>query len=488
MKNLFIRLYLFLILTLVGLGWSIDLLYNATLNKAVVAERQLTSDLELHKGTFFLLETELKRQPAPTREQHLTAITTSFGYPVSLLHLAELTSIAERVETPLSQAQLDYLSLGGIVTLYDDIAGESWFFKTLTPTQANPRISAEAIKFAPAEPANIIALGPILTESAEQTDAVYTLIFFIGLALVVFIWVWPISRGLMSLTKAATIFGRGDFSVRASTKVAKPLEQLVLRFNSMAARIQRLIKSHQELSHAVSHELRTPIARIRFAMEIIRDEDDKAMVNQYIDTMDKSIEELDALVDELLVYARFDREEPQLELKSINLVNLAYDVCHRSALTEPELTFQINGINYQDANELSEVTCFADKEAMNRVVDNLVRNAVRYAKTTINIAISNDGQQASKSGSPEGSLHVQKPAAPQVKLAVQDDGPGIPEPDRQSLFEPFVRLEDTRDHKSGGIGLGLAIVKRYVELHKGRVDVDQAPLGGASFILTWPKQ
>lgn len=476
MKNLFIRLYLFLILTLVGLGWSIDLLYSTASKQAVKAERQLTSDLELHKGTFFLLETELKRQPIQTRQQYLIAITTSFGYPVSLLDQAELVTIAERAQTSFSAEQLEYLSAGGIVTFYNDIAGESWFFKRLT----SPQVNAQAVQPLSAEQASIIALGPILTENIERTDAIYTLIFFIGLALVVFVWVWPISRGLMSLTKAATIFGQGDFSVRASTKVAKPLEQLVLRFNAMAARIQRLIKSHQELSHAVSHELRTPIARIRFAMEIIRDEDDKAMVNQYIDTMDESIEELDALVDELLVYARFDREEPQLELKPTNLARLAYDVCHRFALTEPQLNFQINGTSYEQASGLAEITCLVDKEAMNRVIDNLVRNAVRYAKTTINIVISSDNSV--------DALDTSQQVRPQVQLAVQDDGPGIPESDRQTLFEPFVRLENTRDHKSGGIGLGLAIVKRYVELHQGSVSVGQAPLGGANFMLVWPKQ
>ncbi|REL25783.1 hypothetical protein DXX93_03895 [Thalassotalea euphylliae] len=463
MKNLFIRLYLFLILTLVGLGWSIDILYNATLNKAVVAERQLTSDIELHKGTFFLLDTELKRQPEPMRQQHLTAITTSFGYPASLVDSDQLRQYFNDAQTDLSQAQLAYLSAGGILTLYDDIEGESWFFKALTPA---PITVSETRDNLVNSAAQIIALGPILTENAAQSDAAYTLIFFIGLALVVFVWVWPLSRGLMSLTKAATVFGRGDFSVRANANVAKPLKLLVLRFNAMAERIQRLIKSHQELSHAVSHELRTPIARIRFAMEIIRDEEDKALVNQYIDTMDESIEELDGLVDELLVYARFDREEPTLALSSTDLNTLAYDICHRFALTEPNINFLLNGKSYQTGGPHEAMVCFVDKEAMIRVIDNLVRNAVRYARSTINIAVSRDQQH--------------------LRLAVQDDGPGVPEADRASLFEPFVRLDQHKDHKSGGIGLGLAIVKRYIELHQGSVSIVEAPLGGASFVLQLP--
>ena len=84
--------------------------------------------------------------------------------------------------------------------------------------------------------------------------------FFFALAGIVFIWVWPISKGLVAMSRTATEFGKGDWSVRVTTQLSTPLLPLAERFNEMAARIQRLIKSHQELSHAVSHELRTPIA------------------------------------------------------------------------------------------------------------------------------------------------------------------------------------------------------------------------------------
>jgi len=444
MKNLFFRLYLLLIMTFIGLGWSIDKLYSS-----VTAERQITSDIGLHKGTFFLLNAELKRHSDAKQTQHLAALSTSFGYPVVLVNQNQLVESLQQTEQPLqglNKEQLDYLAAGGIATLYYDTQGESWFYKKLTGTD------------------KIMVFGPILTEPIIQSDIIYTIVFFIGLAFIVFIWVWPISDGLMTLTKATTAFGQGDFSVRANDKVSSPLVLLVKRFNSMAERIQRLIKSHKELSHAVSHELRTPIARIRFAMEIIREEEDKALIEQYLDTMDENIEELDGLVDELLVYAKFDREEPQLTLSQVNLKVLAQDILKRFSLTETELTFTLHCAPHTQEHMLN---CQIDKESMTRMIDNLVRNAVRYAKSTIEIHLSTN----------ETTMLV----------TVEDDGPGIPEHQWDVLFDPFVRLDQSRDRKSGGIGLGLAIVKRFIALHKGQAKIARSSLGGASFELKWPR-
>ncbi|WP_286262332.1 ATP-binding protein [Thalassotalea atypica] len=440
MKSLFFRLYLLLILTFVGLGWSIDKLYNNT-----PSEKQLTSDLALHRGTFFLLDAELKRHPVSNHNQHIEALSTSFGYPIALINLSELSDFEENVEVSLELNQKTFLRAGGIVTVFDDLKGESWFFRLQAGSE------------------QVMVLGPIYTEPVVQSDVIYVLVFFIGLAFIVFIWAWPISNGLMSLTKAATAFGKGDFSVRANKQVSKPLTQLVDRFNSMADRIQRLIKSHKELSHAVSHELRTPIARMRFAMEIIRDEEDKALTHQYLDTMEENIEELDSLVDELLVYAKFDRENPELIFKQSNFIDVVNEVVAKFAQTEPHLSF---AINQQSLPANGQIICMFDKESMIRIVDNLVRNAVRYTNNTIEIDVHHDKND--------------------VVLCVNDDGEGIPNEQWQSLFEPFVRLDQSRDRKSGGIGLGLAMVKRLIELHHGHVRISRAKLGGASFILNWP--
>lgn len=437
MKNLFFRLYLFIIVMVIGLGWSLDRLYDEHMQEANV-----TTDLDLHKGTFFLLNRELARQSAEQQQDYLSAISASFGYPLSLQPAYKVIQGETLNQTPLTESQQFFLEEGGIVTIFDDFSGESWFIQ----------------RYAQSE--NIIVIGPIVNHSSTENDAIFTSVFLFGLALAVFVWVWPISKGLVNLTRAAEQFGKGEFDARVDAHVAAPLKPLAERFNSMAQRIQRLIKSHKELSHAVSHELRTPIARIRFAMEMVSAVDCNNSRQKYLTTMDENIVELDSLVDELLVYARFDREEPQLTIKPIPLCKVIADTLAKFQMIHSHLRFEL-----KTALPV-ETLIQCDEDAMVRVLDNLVRNAVRYAETHILIQLQiNDGH---------------------TNLSINDDGPGIPPSSWQTLFEPFVRLDQSRDRNSGGIGLGLAIVKRYVELHKGSISIGQSDMGGAAFIIDLP--
>jgi len=432
MKNLFVRLYLVLIIAFIGLGISIDTYIEQTASGRNDSE-QLTSDIALHKGTFFLLNKELKRLPLAERNQYLTIISSSFGFTVELNELTSLT---------FSKIQLEHLNQAGIVSVYDDEKGKVWFFQKLDNSD------------------QVMSLGPIFIEANNSTDFLINLLFFAGLALIIFLWAWPLSKGLGQLTKAAIAFGKGDFSVRAQTKTSAPLIELVNRFNSMATRIQRLIKSHQELSHAVSHELRTPIARIRFAMEMVKELDDKTQQLKYMQVMDDNIEELDGLVDELLTYARFDRDEPDLRIESQDIIAVAYHAISKFQLTHSQLSIVCS-------NEASKkLLCCFDNDAIERTLDNLIRNACRYAKNKIQLTLKIEDEK--------------------IVVWVDDDGLGVPIEARDQLFEPFVRLDQSRDRNSGGIGLGLAMVKRLMELHQGCASVDTAELGGARFILSWP--
>ncbi len=428
MGNLFVRLYLVLIIAFIGLGVSIDTYFEQQ-----ESAQDLTSDIELHKGTFFLLNKELQGLPSDEREQYLQIIAPSFGFPIQLAELNHFSFTPE---------QNRYLNQGGIVSRYDDQLGKAWFFQKLN------------------NDSKMLVIGPILLEPNGSTNLITNTIFFLGLAFIIFIWAWPLSKGLQKLTKAATAFGQGNFSARASTKTSAPLMELASRFNAMASRIQRLIKSHKELSHAVSHELRTPIARLRFAMEMVRELPDKKQQEKYLQVMDDNIEELDGLVDELLTYARFDREEPDLQIKEQNIISICYQVIDKFSLTHQQLNIHCSNA----ANET--LICAFDEDAITRALDNIIRNACRYAKTTIEVSVSIDTEY--------------------VTITIDDDGCGIPKESRQKLFDPFVRLDQSRDRNSGGIGLGLAMVKKLIELHHGQVNVDCAPLGGARFQLRWP--
>ena len=436
MKNLFIRLYLLLILTFVGLGWSLDQLYDQFAD-----DEQVLSDLDLHRGTLFLLNRELARLPPDNHKEYISALGPSFGYPVSLLTEQELIRHLGDSAQTLREEQLHYLRQGGQVSVIDDETGLSWFLQAQNGAD------------------DIILFGPIRLVD-ETGNTVLSAAFLMFLALIVFVWVWPLSRGLVILTRAAQHFGEGDFSTRVTMDIARPLQPVVQRFNDMAGRIQRLIRSHKELSHAVSHELRTPIARIRFAMEMTRELPDPSKREYYFDAMNENIEELDGLVDELLTYARFDREEPKLEFTSQDLVLLAKEVVARFEMTEDKFRFSVQ------SPDMQPVLAQCDRDGIGRVLDNLLRNAIRYANSEIAVKVS-------------ANNYV-------VEVVVEDDGPGIPKANWDTLFDPFVRLDKSRDRNSGGIGLGLAIVRRYMEWHEGEVKIADAEPHGARFILRWP--
>lgn len=429
MRSLFLRLYLLLILVILGFGWSIDQVIDS-----YSPAHGLTTNEELHQGTFFLLTRELKRLPPEERPGYLASIAPSFGFALALLPESQL---------PLTSEQLELVREGYIVEDFHDLEGESWLFQKLAGSS------------------NVMQLGPIYNEPMAQSSTVMTGALFLLLAMSVFIWAWPLAKGLRELTQAALAFGTGDFSARAKVSPTAPLSELVNRFNAMAARIQRLLESHKELSHAVSHELRTPIARLRFAMAMVREVDESQVRDKYLDKMEANIQELDGLVDELLTYARFDREEPELKFKQLDICDFVRRFTREYQQTESNL-----GIEYIPNPKHAELRLGFDTDALHRVLDNLTRNAVRYARNRINLGVVLSSET--------------------VTVYVEDDGPGVPMESRSKLFDPFVRLDESRDRTSGGIGLGLAIVKRLIELHHGRVELVDSDMGGARFLLHLP--
>ena len=436
MRNLFIRLYVLLALTFLGIGWSLDQLYDQ-----FAEDTDTLTDLDIHRGTLLLLNRELERLTPESRDEYVTVLQPSFGFPVALVDKQSLFTLFNESDYALTREQLLYLDEGGQISVFSETMGTSWFLQKQGDSD------------------QVIVLGPIALPDS-QYKTLLGAVFLLVLALIVFAWVWPLSKGIVTLTKAAEKLGQGDFSIRIDGAIAKPLQPLATRFNAMADRIQRLIRSHKELSHAVSHELRTPIARIRFAMEMAREVPDESQKQHYFTTVDNNIEELDELVDELLTFARFDREEPKLHFEYANVETIVKEVVARFEMVHTEFDFVISN------RPETPVHADCDKDAIARVVDNLIRNAVRYAKSKIEISVF--------------------PLKASICISVCDDGPGIPQQDWESLFDPFVRLDRSRDRNSGGIGLGLAIVRRYMEWHRGNAKVGHSDLGGAKFVLSWP--
>jgi len=234
-------------------------------------------------------------------------------------------------------------------------------------------------------------------------------------------------------------------------------------FNHMAERIAALIDNQRSLTNAVSHELRTPLARLSFEVDMLGHDRYLPRRGQILQDMRTDISELEAMVAELLVYARLERPtDDTVKLETV-------DVCDWLGEALALVAHQADARGIQClVREGYPAHVELHPRYMSRALLNLVQNAVRYASQRVEIEL--------KEIPGEG-----------YELLVDDDGGGIAEADRERVFEPFIRLDESRDRGTGGAGLGLAIVKRVAANHGGTIAIQGSPLGGARFVLRWPR-
>jgi len=279
------------------------------------------------------------------------------------------------------------------------------------------------------------------------------------LAIVLYFWVRPHWRDLEHIRLAAQRFGDNDLGSRILLPRRSTVRELAGHFNQMAERIESLIANQRELTNAVSHELRTPIARLSFELDQLKQQADPRQCLALINDMYADLGELEEMVSELLTYASLERGATQVTQENIEAHSWLDSVIGSVALEA-----EAEGV------QLSLRTCEVDviqiePRFMARAVINLLRNAIRYADRRVEVSLVKFG-----SG---------------YEVRVCDDGPGIPEEGRAKIFQPFIRLDASRDRRTGGFGLGLALVQRVCQWHGGQVQVFDSEWGGASFRMSW---
>lgn len=294
---------------------------------------------------------------------------------------------------------------------------------------------------------------PIDLALALEMEAVRYVIVALALLLPIALWSRSHWQGLQSLSKVADEFGAGKLDARAQTRPSASIYPLAERINHMAGRIAGLLESQKNLLHSVSHELRTPIARLKFGLELLGAKTDDPALHKRIAAMEGDVAELDGLVSELLGMARLDSAQA-LQLAPFELAPLLRECAQALQPAPPSLRCAL-------ADGLPGIE--GDRRLLGRAVGNLLRNAHKYATGQIVL-----------SAQAEGEL---------VAIAVEDDGPGIPEDERERVFEPFYRLDRSRDRATGGFGLGLSIARKAVALHGGSLELERSRLGGARFVI-----
>jgi two-component system, OmpR family, sensor histidine kinase RstB len=430
MIRLFTSLYLLLLGTaLIYLVVAQLILSNDRIQNMSVID--MASD---YIGAFHLIEELHQRLDSTEFQQVIDGYPDLSNIPIAILNPEELD---------LSEQNLAALTPGNVII--GNLDQSILYYRFLDSEQ-------------------VVRFGPMNTYAPlARVENIFTYSTLFVLALGVFLWVWSLQKKLKRLDRAAIEFGAGNFNLRISEKGKDKVGKLNRSFNQMAERIEKLIKGHKTLTNAVAHELRTPVSRIRFQLDMLHGEADEKQREKFIFGMSDDVEELGELVDELLTFSRFDREEKAQDLR----VHSLHDSLNK-VLSTRELDSTID-MNYDQSwieSDSSLQTLPFEPKYLERAIGNLVANAQKYAQSKVLISVSR---------------------TPVIcTITIDDDGPGIPEEHRETIFEPFKRLDTSRTRSTGGYGLGLAIVKQIVQWHGGRIEISQAPLGGARFSFSWP--
>jgi signal transduction histidine kinase len=276
----------------------------------------------------------------------------------------------------------------------------------------------------------------------------------IGIALAVGIAAYPIvrqlTRRLERLQQGVAAFGEGNLAARVSISGHDEIAKLAETFNASAARIEQLLNAHRTLLANASHELRSPLSRLRMAVEKVGAASDCDARSE----IQRNITELDALVEEILLASRLQAgTEQDLRFESVDLLALIAEECapYGADLSAPGGVLPL---------------MHADPRLLRRLFRNLLENAVRYG-----------GNEA-----PAVSTEMRGGCA---QVMVCDRGPGVPEDEREKIFEPFYRLRSAPE-SAGGAGLGLALVRQIAERHGGDVRCLPREGGGTCFSVTLP--
>lgn len=424
MSRLFIRFYL-AVLFILFVAFAVQNFISYQRNESHdirVVEEALAGGVRLARESFTAF-------PQIKREDMLEIIQQRFAYPVEIVAISDIPS---RVEERFSSGQ-------DVVYHNSPVGG-----MVLTAMPGGK----EALSFGPlprfAEPSRAEELTGLALILALAAGAIAFLLR-------------PVAQQFRLIETTALQVADGDFSARVDERKVTSTRTIATAFNLMASRTEALLRTQRELLQAVSHELRTPLSRIRFAVDLIRSSKDDNEREQRLQSVEIATEELDGLVGELLRYVRMETGEPELHVSEIRLLPLVNGLIEKISVLHAEKNFRV-GENLAQGN----VTIHADQAGLERALGNLLSNAGRFA-----------GQQI---------LIEAADTADDVVITVDDDGAGIPETDRERVFDPFVRL----DESDSGAGIGLALVRRILDHHGGSIQAEQSGFGGCRMRTRWP--
>lgn len=267
-----------------------------------------------------------------------------------------------------------------------------------------------------------------------------------SICLIVVFMVQRLTRPLQQLTEVAERVGRGESVTPIPEEGPVDIQQTIRAFNRMYERLQRFVQDRTRMLAAISHDLRSPITSLRLQVELMKDQEARGKM---LDTLD----DMQRMTEATLAFAR---DEASTEVsRSVDLSALIDSLCQ-------DLGDMGMDVKFEGAQKMP-YTC--RPISLKRAIRNLIENAVSYG------------------GQVEVKLRQHEM---EFQIVIQDTGPGIPEQDFERVFQPFVRLEESRNKQTGGIGLGMAIARSIVRNHGGDISLGNTPGSGLMVTIHLP--
>ena len=274
-----------------------------------------------------------------------------------------------------------------------------------------------------------------------------------------------LTNPITAVSRTMRKMGKGDLSVRVPVRGSGELRELAENYNTMAAQLESLDKTRNQFVSNASHELKTPLATMKIMLEsMIYQPDMPADVRaDFMKDINHEIDRLTGIVTDLLVLTRLDNRE-EMNRSTVNMSDLTHETLHLLMPAAEKRRQSLTGEVQED------VLFYGDRSKLSQILYNLMDNAIKYSPE-------------------EGAIHVSlKQENGYIIWRVRDNGIGIPQEDREHIFERFYRVDKARGRETGGTGLGLSIVKQMVKMHDGTISVQSEPGKGSEFVVIFPQE
>jgi two-component system sensor histidine kinase CpxA len=325
--------------------------------------------------------------------------------------------------------------------------------------------------------------GPRIFFGPHDIPGLGIAIAIITSGLMCYLLAWSMTSPVTRLRRAAQSLAAGDLSARAGAPAGgrrDELAELMRDFDRMAERIEGLVDSQSRLLKDVSHELRSPLARLSVALGLARQRAASKVgpeaapeLELSLDRIELEADRLNQLIQRLLTISRLESGTDGLRKTRLSLRELVEQVAHDAEFETPGRGCRVTTSADMQAGGADGYLVEADPDLLRSALENVVRNATRYTAEGTMVEVRLERQRAAN-------------GEEEIVVRVLDSGPGVPDEALPKIFEPFYRLDDARNHQTGGAGLGLSIADRAIRLHGGQLRASNRKEGGLEVEIRIP--